>query len=160
MDQHYFCIRLSHDYNHKVECPICGVELRVRTLEVYECNNEAICYLCAWQEAPALANLLHLAEAADGFHERETPPEVCEAMSQRENDPKRLKKALHAALVYICGPEHDVPEDGFTHTSPLANIVVERIQAALDAGDAETMQCAKRLFEESKSQLPCDGMPF
>ncbi len=109
-DQYYFSIRQSRDYHNKATCPICGLEFRVRYLDIYEVNNQPICDLCAWEKAPALANLLRLVDAVEGYERGGLPDHVSEALKQRENDPARLKKELRNVLDSLDGHGRDVPD--------------------------------------------------
>ena len=151
-EQYYFSIRQSRNYNHKATCPTCGLEFRVRYLDIYEVNNHLICDLCAWEKAPALANLLRLVDAVEGYERGGLPDHVSEALRQRENDPTRLKKELRNVL-------DSLDDHGCENPSPLAKLVAEQITAALDGEDVEAMQQAIRLHEECPDKLT-SGIPF
>ena len=151
-DQRCFAIRQHPDYHHKAACPICGLEFSVRYLDIYQADNQPICDLCAWEKAPDLAGLLHLAEAIEEYERGGLPGHVGEALTQRQNDPARLKKELQGVL-------DSLDEHGCDYPSPLVRLVVEQITAALDGEDVEAMQQAIRLHEECPDNL-MSGIPF
>ena len=158
-DQHHFAIRQHPDYHHKATCPICRLEFRVRYLDIYEVNNQPICNPCAWEKTPALANLLKLVEAVEGYERGGVPDHVSEVLTQRQNDPARLKKELQNALDSLDNHGHGAPETTPIRTSPLAKLVAEQITAALDSEDVDTMKQAIRLHEECPDKLTSD-IPF
>ena len=138
---------------------MCGLEFLIRYLNIFEGDNKPICDLCAWEEAPALANLLLLVGAVEEYDRTEPPARVCEALKQRKNDPARLKKELQDALDSLDNNGHGAPKTSPIWTSPLAKLVAGQITAALDSENVETMQQAIRLYKECPDELSCE-IPF
>ena len=89
-----------------------------------------------------------------------TPDDVFRALEKRKSDPKRLKKELQEAHDFLDNHGH-----ASSVTSPLAVLLAGQIKDALKSKNVETMQQAKRLFEDSRysrssiSQLD-DEIPF
>ncbi len=158
-DQHDFAIRQHPDYHKNAECPMCRVKFMVHYLDIFQANDQPICELCAWEKAPALANLIHLAEVAGGYESGKLPTHIGEALKERQNDPVRLKKELQDALDSLDNHGHGAPKTSPIWTSPLAKLVAEQITAALDSEDVDTMKQAIRLHEECPDKLT-SGIPF
>ena len=146
-----FFIRQLPAPHSPATCPICGLEFSQPYLGVYQDDDRPICDLCAWEKAPGLANLLLLDEAAEGYTSRRLPAQVREALTQRQNDPARLKNELQGVLESL----------DLGGMSLLKKLVAEQITAALKCEDVKTMQQAKRLHEECGKQLAIqDDLPF
>ena len=152
-----FSIRLSSAV--KSTCPICGLEFTAPYLAVHQPDNRPVCFLCAWENAPAFAGLIYLAEGAEGYARGALPAGVGEALTQRKNDPARLKKELQDALDSLDNHGHGAPNTSPIWTSPLAKLVAEQIKAALDSEDVKTMQQTKRLIEECPDNYDSE-IPF
>ncbi len=158
MDEDYFTICEAPEAGHDAECPICGEGFMIPYFKVRNARNQSICNLCAWEKAPALADLLYLSETVEVHGQGYIPTQISEALERRKNDPERLKKELRDAIKILGMPDNSVP-DITLPKSPLAQLVAEQIDRAIEVGTVESMQHAKRLFEESKLSVD-PGIPF
>ena len=141
-NDHNFCIRAIVQWTGN--CPVCGSEFTTGELAVYDGNNLPLCAVCAWDKAPILANLLSLDESFRRYYDGAPPADVSNALKQRESDPERLRKELHAVL-------------GRHNGSVLSELVNHEIEAALRGEDIGTMQNALRAYHELGPQ---DEIPF
>ena len=153
-DQYHLVARTHSEYGNNVTCRFCGdkIEASPFWLEVldpqarydpYEPDRWQICKLCALEEAPDLAKLVFLAEAAASYANGGVSTHISEAMKKRENDPEWLKKKLLASC-------NELARRG-CHL-PLVEFVEEEIARAIESGNVKTMQHAKRLFEDRTHQ--------
>ncbi|MFP6731147.1 MAG: hypothetical protein VCD50_13415 [Alphaproteobacteria bacterium] len=161
-DEYYFTVRVSRDYRHEVTCPICGEGFQAQFLDVHDVHNDPICNLCSWEKAPNLAGLLAMSAAVEEYSVgyKRVPRQILEKLMQRNNDPERLTKELTAALHSLGAFDRD--DNDAPSQSPLASVVVNEINRALENGSVESMKFAKRLLDECPEcpgQLT-DDIPF
>ncbi|MDK1022147.1 MAG: hypothetical protein QGD90_10975 [Candidatus Hydrogenedentes bacterium] len=153
-NQYHLVTRTNPETGNDVTCKSCGDKIGggVFWLEVfnpearydsYEPDYWPICSLCAAEEAPDLAKLVFLAEAAASYANGGVSTHISEAMKKRENDPEWLKKKLLASC-------NELARRG-CHL-PLVEFVEEEIARAIESGNVKTMQHAKRLFEDRTHQ--------
>ena len=137
-NQDHFSICRPGSWTIDTECPICGDRFTPSDYMVFDGNDVPLCYMCGWDKAPGLANLLSLSYDLNRYYQAEPPADVYEALKRRESDPKRLKKELQK--------DHD----SISSNGPLAEFLKEQLKVALDGKNVEKLKKAKLLFEETK----------
>ena len=144
-NDHNFCIRAIVQWTGN--CPVCRSEFTTGELAVYDGNDLPLCAVCAWDKAPALANLLSLDDSFRRYYDGAPPADVFDALKQRQSDPKRLQYELEKARNVLDHCEGSI----------LSQLVTHEIEAALKGDDIVIMRNALRAYQEMG---PLNEIPF